>query len=160
MQYDQYDSFQDFLEKMDAGKLDGKTSWVGPPVALPLAEVFYALHCGMDTRRTWNPGSHLVLDEPPLAGFAEIKKEGMGGTNHEQLHYQLAAEHSRLHIVGSWPQSTQREVLLYAISSAIARFSRDDDQAHAFHCMICRTGKIVPLFSTGRLTANSRKVAA
>ena len=84
----------------------------------------------------------------------------MSGANHEQLHYQLAAEHSRLHTVSSWPQSPQRESLLNAIHSAIARLSREDDQTHSFRCMICRTGKIAPLILTRRQTTNIRKIAA
>ena len=83
----------------------------------------------------------------------------MDKTNQNQLYSQLAAEHSRLHIVRSWTQSPRRDALLRAISFAIARLSKNGDQTHSFHCMICRTGKIVPLISTGRLT-NIRKIAA
>jgi len=82
----------------------------------------------------------------------------MGEAKRDHLHTQLAAEHSRLHIVGSWPDSPRKEALLRAIRSSIVQLSRNDSSS--FDCMICRPGKIIPLLSTGRLTTKSGKIAA
>lgn len=72
----------------------------------------------------------------------------MGRTNNTRLHNQLAAEHSRLHIVGSWPEIPQKEALVLAIGALIARLSRNDDPAYSFQCMICRSrNKILPLYA-------------
>jgi len=82
----------------------------------------------------------------------------MGESRGQDLHTQLAAEHSRLHLVGTWPDSPRKQALMQAIRSSIARLSNNDSPA--FRCMICRPAKVIPLLSTVRTTINSGKVAA
>ena len=50
----------------------------------------------------------------------------------------LATDHARLHVVTTWPESTQKETLLIAIRSSIQRL-RNDPESDAFLCFICGT---------------------
>lgn len=54
-----------------------------------------------------------------------------------QLHALIAAEHSRLHVVGAWPKSARKEALIHAIQSSLGQLTSADD--NSFRCMICRT---------------------
>jgi hypothetical protein len=55
----------------------------------------------------------------------------------KSLYSWLASEHSRLHIVAGWPESTRKQALLTAIRSSIRQLT-NDPQAASFSCLICR----------------------
>jgi len=56
----------------------------------------------------------------------------------------LAAEHARLHVVETWPDSPRKAAVMRAIRSSISSLSVHDGAG--FTCALCQSQRIVEIF--------------
>ena len=70
----------------------------------------------------------------------------------------LAAEHARLHVIASWPDSPRKAAILLAIRSSLRNLARGYDDI-GFECVLCRTDHVVEIFTRNSNAAGLSQLA-